>query len=191
MYKYEGKFVYLIKEDNTLHKFQNLSQLRNRILQFLHKQILNDAMPREYRNVFLNKWNSLIPISIVKNFCPIVTSSNELDHAIGMSIDSKYRNKYNRDSLIDYLKKSQFDFVHPRNSKYGYYYKKRSNNEYVVIDIARFDDNHAQYVFDLLVVSRKRNSTYPMIDNEDRKTVVCDFNIFTHRNLIDDLFIDR
>lgn len=187
-YQYNGENIYLIIEDGKVQKFNNLSQLRTRLLRFVQEQIYDRAMPRKYRNAFLTKWDKLIPISMVRYCCPLVNSSDELDHEVGMSVDRRYRNIYYKDCLINYLKNSSFIFVNPQNSKYGYYYKKRSNNEYVVVDIVTFDDDKAQYVFDLLVVPCKGNRKYPRIYNGDEQTILLGFNIFEHRNIIDDLF---
>lgn len=189
-YPYNGKYLYLIIEDGKVQKFNNLSQLRNQLLSFIQKQICDSAMSREYRNVFLTKWDRLIPISMVRNYCPIVNSAHELDHEVGMCVDSRYRNIYYKDCLINYLKNSGFIFVKPKNSAYGYYYKNISNNEYVVVDIVNFDDGNAQYIFDLLIVPSKGHSKYPIIYSGDERNIICNFNICKHRNYIDKLFID-
>lgn len=187
-YQYNGEYIYLIIEDGRVQKFNNLNQLVKRLLRFIEKLIYDRAMSREYRNIFLTKWDKLIPISMVRNYCPLVNSYDELDHEVGMSVDSRYRNIYYKDCLINYLKNSGFIFVNPKNSTYGYYYKKAYDNEYVVVDIVKFDDDNAQYIFDLLVVPSKNNSTYPIIYNGEERTLICNFNIFKHRNVIDGLF---
>lgn len=56
-----------------------------------------------------------------------------------------------------------------------------------MVDIAKFDDDNAQYIFDLLVVPCKDNCNYPIIYNGDERTIICDFNILKHRSLIDEL----
>lgn len=189
-YQYDGEYFYLIIEDGNVQKFNNLSQLKSRLLRFIQKLIYDSAMSREYRNVFLTKWNKLISISMVRNYCPIVNADDELDHEVGMCVDSRYRNIYYKDCLINYLKNGGFIFVNPKNSTYGYYYKNISNNEYVVVDIVKFDDGKAQYIFDLLVVPSKGNSKYPIIYNGDERTIIYGFNIFKHRNIIDGLFLN-
>lgn len=108
-----------------------------------------------------------------------------------MCVDGRYRNSYHKECLINYLRHNGFSYIHPQKSDYGYYYKKRIDNEYVVIDIVKFDDIKAQYIFDLLVVYCSNNRKYPIIGSSGDRIIVLEFNIFKHKAIIDDLFLEK
>lgn len=186
-YKYDDQYFYLVVEKGTLNRLQGPGQIKEMLLRFIQNEILDCALSSEHRNAFLKRWQSLIPISLIKYCCPLVNSSNELDHEVAMCVDCQYRNNYYKESLINYLKHTNFNYIHPQKSNYGYYYKKTTDNEYVVIDIVEFDDIKTQYYFDLLVMHCNNNEKYPIIGINDERTIVTEFNIFKHRAIIDDL----
>ena len=85
-YQYNGENIYLIIEDGEVQKFNTIGQLRKRLLSFIQEQIYDIAMSREYRNVFFTKCDKLIPISLLRTYCPMVNSSDELNHKVGMCV---------------------------------------------------------------------------------------------------------
>lgn len=186
-YKYENQYFYLIAEEGKLNRLHGPGQIKEKLLGFIQDEIHDCALSREYRNAFLKKWQSLIPISLVKYCCPLIDSDNKLDHKVAMCVDIRYRNSYCKEYLIDYLKHKGFSYIQPSKSNYGYYYKKRTDNEYVVIDIVKIDDIKAQYIFDLLLVHCNNNSKYPIIGSSGERIIVSEFNIFKDRAIIDDL----
>lgn len=186
-YKYENQYFYLIAEEGKLNRLQGPGQIKEKLLRFIQNEIHDCALSREYRNAFLKKWQSLIPISLVKYGCPLMDSNSKLDHEVAMCVDIRYRNSYHKECLINYLKHNGFSYIHPPKSDYGYYYKKRIDNEYVVIDIVKFDDIKAQYIFDLLIVHCNNNRKYPIIGSSGERIIVSEFNIFKDRAIIEDL----
>lgn len=190
-YKYNGQYFYLVVEKGMLNRLQSPGQIKEKLLRFIQDEIHDCALSREYRNAFLKKWQSLIPISLVKYGCPLMDTNSKLDHEVAMCVDIRYRNSYHKECLINYLKHNGFSYIHPQKSDYGYYYKKRTGNEYVVIDIVEFDDIKAQYIFDLLVVKCSNKRKYPIIGGSDDRIIVLGFNIFKHKAIIDDLFLEK
>lgn len=186
-YKYDDQYFYLIVEKGKLHRLQGPGQIKEKLLRFIQNEIEDCALSCEYYDAFLRKWQSLMPVSFVKQCCPLINATRKLDHEVAMCVDSRYRNSDHKKCLINYLEHRGFSYVHPQKSNYGYYYKKRTDNEYVVIDIIECDDIKAQYTFDLLVVHCDNNRKYPIIDSSNNRSIASGFNIFKDRAILDDL----
>ena len=96
-YKYENQDFYLIAKEGKLNRLQGSSQIKEKLLRFILDEIHDCALSREYRNSFLKKWQSLIPISLVKHCCPLIDSDSKLDHEVAMRVDIQYRNSYHKE----------------------------------------------------------------------------------------------
>lgn len=106
----------------------------------------------------MNGFRKIVSAKKIKESCPAVFSSPELDHAVGMCVDHVYRNLYIKDETIKYLQENDFVFTKPKESRYGFYYKHCATTEnYVIVDVVTFDEQKSLYVFDLLLVTHATN----------------------------------
>lgn len=182
-YQYGGIWYFMRANNDVIEQINNraLSRLIN---EYISEQLIENAFSRDYRNAFLQKYGSIIPIKLLKDTCPTILPSREMDHKIGMCIDKAYRNNYLKDELLRFLQIHEFIFAKSKTSQLGYYYKQISPNKYLIVDTVTFDKTKACYIFDLLEVNSQHNKC-PNI--EDGKIILYGLDIVKHREILERL----
>ncbi len=185
IFKYQYcRIWYFMRVNNDVIEQINNRELSRLINEYISEQLIENSFSRDYRNAFLQKYGSIIPINLLKDVCPIVMTSREMDHKIGMCIDKAYRNNYLKDELLRFLQIHEFLYAKSKTSQLGYYYKLISPNKYLIVDIATFDESKACYVFDLLEAN-SQNNRHPNI--EDGKIIIYGLDIIKHREILERL----
>ena len=187
-YYYNGKTYIMLVNNDNLNDISQSRALSRCVFDYIYDQIKKDCPSRDYLNAFLNGFRKIVSAKKIKESCPAVFSSPELDHAVGMCVDHVYRNLYIKDETIKYLQENDFVFTKPKESRYGFYYKHCATTEnYVIVDVVTFDEQKSLYVFDLLLVSDTCDKLrHPYINGNNYAKIIYGFNIFKNRKDIEE-----
>lgn len=187
-YSYHGKTYIMMVNNGHLNNIGQSRVLSRCVFDYIYDQIKKDCPSRDYRNAFLNGFRNIVSAKKIKECCPVVYSTTEFDHAVGLCVDHIYRNLYIKDETIKYLQENDFVFTKPKESRYGFYYKHCATTEnYVIVDIVTSDEQKSLYVFDLLLVSDTCGKLcHPYINGNNYTKIIYGFNIFKNRKDIDE-----
>lgn len=189
----DGKKKYYIHLESGTLGLVNYKNINHRIYDYIecyfHKSSDPDncfylkALNSSYRSMIFKK-------SDLIKCCSDYSLNDDTKHQLRMLIDEKYRKLYYRDEVINYLINNSFNY-----NKYkfestchtdGFYYKKISENDYLICSYAVYDTKRNIYIFDMFRCYYSKfnasGTNDPIYEPED---LILGVNVSKHRKGLD------
>lgn len=151
-----GKDTYYIHLESGELSLVNLDEINYNIFDYIKcylERSSSSFAPLYLEALYSSSPSVLLKKTDLKYCCSFISLLDDTRHKLKMLVDDGYNKKYRKEEVINYLEcnfftysKYKFDSRCPTD---GFYYKKISDNDFLICSYASFNEKNKIFIFDL------------------------------------------